>query len=103
MGFRGGHCFFAASRRRAESEDGEPKVPDICYSLGSYGSLLGGAGTEQVRQILKASMAVQMCAANDFRAAHRLSAALREEDLFPQFRNESTFLQSVFTKKKAAA
>lgn len=60
------------------------------------------AGTEQVRQILTASMAVQIFAACDVRIASRLFT-LFLEDLFSLFLNVSTFVHSILAKKKAAA
>lgn len=61
------------------------------------------AGTDQVRQLLSASTAVQTYEVSDARVAQWLFALCREKPLSPLFLNKSTFLQSFLNNKKVAS
>lgn len=69
MGCGGEHCFLAASRSSAEGKDGEPRSQKLATLFAVRNdSPLREKGTEQARQFLKASVAVQIYADDDVRA-----------------------------------
>lgn len=59
--------------------------------------------TEQVRQILRASMTARAYAVGNLRVAQWFFTLIRRRELFPLFLKGSTSLQSVSTKRTAAA
>lgn len=89
----------AAAVLKAKQESSRPQK----FSTGFVATddlLLRKAGSEMIRQVLGASMAVQTYAADDICAAQCFTTLFGEKVFFPPFLNGNTFLPSVLTKKR---
>lgn len=105
MGCEDGHCFFAGSWSRAESEHGEQKIAKNCDFLLTVmdDPLLRETETKRIRQIGRTRSAVETFPAADAGVAQWFSTLFRGKDFSAFFVNWSTFSQSVLVKKREAA